>query len=84
MVALPGHAARFPGVLAEAASHPGWACVIGRMAMWEVFKALYRSHVLSHQCLLWSSITRKTVETHVGHVYRQLDISGRGQLATAL
>ena len=26
-------------------------------------------------------MTRKTVETHLGHVYRKLDISGRGELA---
>jgi len=29
-------------------------------------------------------ITRKTVETHLGHVYRKLDVSGRQQLATVL
>jgi DNA-binding CsgD family transcriptional regulator len=29
-------------------------------------------------------VTRKTVETHLGHVYRKLDIRGRGQLAAAL
>jgi DNA-binding CsgD family transcriptional regulator len=29
-------------------------------------------------------VTRKTVETHLGHVYRKLDISGRGELAEAL
>jgi DNA-binding CsgD family transcriptional regulator len=29
-------------------------------------------------------VTRKTVETHLGHVYRKLDISGRAQLARAL
>jgi DNA-binding CsgD family transcriptional regulator len=29
-------------------------------------------------------VTRKTVETHLGHVYRKLDIAGRGQLARAL
>jgi tetratricopeptide (TPR) repeat protein len=29
-------------------------------------------------------VTRKTVETHLGHVYRKLDIGGRGELATAL
>jgi DNA-binding CsgD family transcriptional regulator len=29
-------------------------------------------------------VTRKTVETHLGHVYRKLDISGRGQLRAAL
>jgi len=29
-------------------------------------------------------VTRKTVETHLGHVYRKLDISGRGQLGPAL
>jgi DNA-binding CsgD family transcriptional regulator len=29
-------------------------------------------------------VTRKTVETHLGHVYRKLDISGRGQLGGAL
>jgi DNA-binding CsgD family transcriptional regulator len=29
-------------------------------------------------------VTRKTVETHLGHVYRKLDISGRGQLGHAL
>jgi DNA-binding CsgD family transcriptional regulator len=29
-------------------------------------------------------VTRKTVETHLGHVYRKLDISGRGQLGRAL
>ncbi len=28
--------------------------------------------------------TRKTVETHLGRVYRKLDISGRGKLAHAL
>jgi DNA-binding CsgD family transcriptional regulator len=26
-------------------------------------------------------VTRKTVETHLGHVYRKLDISGRGKLS---
>ncbi len=29
-------------------------------------------------------VTRKTIETHLGHVYRKLDISGRGKLAHAL
>jgi DNA-binding CsgD family transcriptional regulator len=29
-------------------------------------------------------VTRKTVETHLGHVYRKLDISGRGGLRRAL
>jgi DNA-binding CsgD family transcriptional regulator len=29
-------------------------------------------------------VTRKTVETHLGHVYRKLDISGRGELRRAL
>lgn len=29
-------------------------------------------------------VTRKTVETHLGHVYRKLDISGRGKLARVL
>jgi DNA-binding CsgD family transcriptional regulator len=29
-------------------------------------------------------VTRKTVETHLGHVYRKLDIAGRGELARAL
>lgn len=29
-------------------------------------------------------VTRKTVETHLGHVYRKLDVSGRGQLGRAL
>jgi DNA-binding CsgD family transcriptional regulator len=29
-------------------------------------------------------VTRKTVETHLGHVYRKLEISGRGELARAL
>jgi DNA-binding CsgD family transcriptional regulator len=29
-------------------------------------------------------VTRKTVETHLGHVYRKLGVSGRGQLARAL
>jgi DNA-binding CsgD family transcriptional regulator len=29
-------------------------------------------------------VTRKTVETHLGHVYRKLEISGRGQLGPAL
>jgi DNA-binding CsgD family transcriptional regulator len=29
-------------------------------------------------------VTRKTVETHLGHVYRKLGISGRGQLGQAL
>ena len=29
-------------------------------------------------------VTRKTVETHLGHVYRKLDISGRGELPRAL
>ena len=28
-------------------------------------------------------VTRKTVETHLGHVYRKLDISGRGELDRA-
>jgi DNA-binding CsgD family transcriptional regulator len=26
-------------------------------------------------------VTRKTVETHLGRVYRKLDVSGRGKLA---
>jgi ATP/maltotriose-dependent transcriptional regulator MalT len=29
-------------------------------------------------------VTRKTVETHLGHVYRKLDIGGRGELPSAL
>jgi DNA-binding CsgD family transcriptional regulator len=29
-------------------------------------------------------VTRKTVETHLGHVYQKLDVSGRGQLGHAL
>jgi DNA-binding CsgD family transcriptional regulator len=29
-------------------------------------------------------VTRKTVETHLGHVYRKLDIAGRGELPHAL
>jgi DNA-binding NarL/FixJ family response regulator len=29
-------------------------------------------------------VTRKTVETHLSHVYRKLDISGRGKLVHAL
>jgi DNA-binding CsgD family transcriptional regulator len=29
-------------------------------------------------------VTRKTVETHLGHVYRKLEVSRRGQLARAL
>ncbi|MGH2992220.1 MAG: LuxR C-terminal-related transcriptional regulator [Solirubrobacterales bacterium] len=29
-------------------------------------------------------VTRKTIETHLGRVYRKLDISGRGKLAHAL
>jgi DNA-binding CsgD family transcriptional regulator len=29
-------------------------------------------------------VTRKTVETHLGHVYRKLDIPGRGALGRAL
>ncbi len=29
-------------------------------------------------------VTRKTVETHLGHVYRKLDIAGRGQLPQAM
>ena len=29
-------------------------------------------------------VTRKTVETHLGHVYRKLGISGRGRLARAI
>jgi DNA-binding CsgD family transcriptional regulator len=29
-------------------------------------------------------VTRKTVETHLGHVYRKLDISSRGELSRAL
>jgi DNA-binding CsgD family transcriptional regulator len=29
-------------------------------------------------------VTRKTVETHLGHVYRKLDVRGRGELPGAL
>jgi DNA-binding CsgD family transcriptional regulator len=29
-------------------------------------------------------VTRKTVETHLGHVYRKLDISGRRELARVI
>ena len=29
-------------------------------------------------------VTRKTVEAHLGHVYRKLDIAGRGELPRAL
>jgi DNA-binding CsgD family transcriptional regulator len=29
-------------------------------------------------------VTRKTIETHLGHVYRKLDIASRHELATAL
>lgn len=29
-------------------------------------------------------VTRKTVETHLGHIYRKLDIASRGELAGAL
>jgi DNA-binding NarL/FixJ family response regulator len=29
-------------------------------------------------------VTRKTVETHLGHVYRKLHISGRAELGRAL
>jgi DNA-binding CsgD family transcriptional regulator len=29
-------------------------------------------------------VTRKTVETHLGHVYRKLDVSGRRDLPRAL
>ncbi len=29
-------------------------------------------------------VTRKTVETHLGHVYQKLDIAGRGELGRAL
>jgi DNA-binding CsgD family transcriptional regulator len=29
-------------------------------------------------------LTPKTVETHLGHAYAKLSISGRGELATAL
>ncbi len=29
-------------------------------------------------------VTRKTVETHLGHVYQKLDITGRGKLVHAL
>ena len=29
-------------------------------------------------------VTRKTVETHLGHVYRKLDIAGRGELPHAM
>ena len=29
-------------------------------------------------------VTRKTVETHLGHVYRKLGVSGRVQLARAV
>jgi len=29
-------------------------------------------------------VTRKTVETHLGHVYHKLGVPGRGQLGRAL
>ena len=29
-------------------------------------------------------VTRKTVETHLGHIYHKLGVSGRGQLGRAL
>ena len=29
-------------------------------------------------------VTRKTVETHLGHVYRKLGVTGRGKLARAM
>ncbi len=29
-------------------------------------------------------VTRKTVETHLGHVYRKLGVAGRGELGRAL
>jgi DNA-binding CsgD family transcriptional regulator len=29
-------------------------------------------------------VTRKTVETHLGHVYRKLGVSGRSELPRAL
>jgi len=29
-------------------------------------------------------VTRKTVETHLGHIYDKLEITGRGELARAL
>jgi DNA-binding CsgD family transcriptional regulator len=29
-------------------------------------------------------VTRKTIETHLGHVYRKLDVAGRGELPRAL
>jgi DNA-binding CsgD family transcriptional regulator len=29
-------------------------------------------------------VTRKTIETHLGHIYRKLDVAGRGELPPAL
>ena len=29
-------------------------------------------------------VTRKTVETHLGHIYHKLGVPGRGQLGRAL
>jgi DNA-binding CsgD family transcriptional regulator len=37
---------------------------------------------LPADCLLY--LTRKTVETHLGHAYRKLDISSREELGGAL
>jgi hypothetical protein len=40
--------------------------------------------VMEHLVIQQRFVTRKTVEAHLGHVYRKLDIGSRDGLAAAL